>query len=354
MGREYHGVFVIGYPGSVGGAGTECWHTIRLWRTAGLPVRCIPTWRADPKWQRRLAAVACPTVQARPTQLHRVAGLAGSVVLAFCNSQFLRFADRFRQLGCRVVWLGCMNWLFAAERRHYHRFGPFDAYVFQSRYQYNVLLPRLSKYGVRPEQCHLIRGAFLGDEFPFRPLEHLPGTPLVLGRLSRAAPDKFSPHTWTIYGSVPHPIRARVMGWSRHVEAHLGPPPPWAQCLPPGSEPAAEFLAGLHAMVQLGGSAVENWPRTGLEAMATGTAVVAERRGGWTEMIEHGRTGLLADDDRELVEHIGRLAIDEPLRLELIHQARRRLESELACPQTIWAAWRRLFAGLGLEAGPRR
>jgi hypothetical protein len=28
-------IFVLGYPGFVGGAQTECWATVKLWRQAG-------------------------------------------------------------------------------------------------------------------------------------------------------------------------------------------------------------------------------------------------------------------------------------------------------------------------------
>ena len=35
-------VYVLGYPGDVGGANTECWHTIKLWRRFGVDVHLIP------------------------------------------------------------------------------------------------------------------------------------------------------------------------------------------------------------------------------------------------------------------------------------------------------------------------
>ena len=54
-------VFVAGYPGDLGGANTECWHTLRLWRRFGLCVRCIPTWQPDHGWQSRLDEIGCPT-----------------------------------------------------------------------------------------------------------------------------------------------------------------------------------------------------------------------------------------------------------------------------------------------------
>lgn len=346
-------IFVVGLPGDLGGANTECWHTIRLWRRAGLDVNVLPTWTPDEHWVNRLRSVGCRVVSARPDRLADVPGLPGAVTVSFCNSRFLHHAEEFRRLGCRIVWVNCMNWLFAEERLHYRRHGPFDAYVFQSRYQQSQLLPQLRRYGVRPQQCRLIRGAFCADDFPFLPRLHTPGTPLVIGRISRSAPDKFAADTWSVYGGVRSPIQARVLGWDRQIEAKLGVPPHWAECLPAGVLPPVDFYRSLHVMVQLGGGAEENWPRSALEAMAAGVPVVAENRGGWREMIENGQTGLLCNTRAEIIAAIERLAEDEPMRLALARRARTRLTEELADPGTIWNGWSRVFADLEDEV-PRQ
>jgi hypothetical protein len=367
-------VFVIGYPSDVGGANTELWHTVKLWRRFGLGVTLIPTGEPDPQWRMRLDGIGCRTA---------VGGrqwAVGGVVVAFCNERFLAAADRFRAMGCRIVWLGCMNWLFPAERLHYVRHGCFDRHVFQSRYQRQQLVPQLRRFGYRDEQGAVIRGAFDATEFPFRPTRHLSGEVFTVGRISRAAADKFSPDTWRIYGRVREAIacgagvppavgrsstaslpgrsetpsyalgqsqlHVRVLGWSAEVEARVGPPPPWAECRPPGSCTPQNFLATLDALVHAGGTTAENWPRVGLEAMAAGVPVVADRRGGWTEMIRHGETGYLCDDDQQFACCAARLAGDEPHRLEIIRRARRAVETELANPAAIWAAWQQLFEGL--------
>ncbi len=93
-------VFLIGYPGEMGGANTEAWHTVKLWRRMGLEVHLIPTWGHDPKWKARLDALGCTTHFTSPEDLERVPGLAGSPVVGLCNSQFIICAPRFRALGC--------------------------------------------------------------------------------------------------------------------------------------------------------------------------------------------------------------------------------------------------------------
>jgi glycosyltransferase involved in cell wall biosynthesis len=255
-----------------------------------------------------------------------------------CNTRFLDVVARFRELDCKIVWLGCMNWLFPSERRHYREFGTFDRYVFQSRFQHDELCGQLAKYGYRESQGRVIHGAFDIEDFPFRPLSHEPGQTFVVGHLSRAATEKFSPRLWNVWGQVASPMCARVMGWSRAVQTRVGRPPRWAECLPAGFETSQSFLASVQCLSPMGDT-IENWPQVGLEAMASGVPLVVENQGGWMEMIRHGQTGFLCDSDAEMVEAVSRLARDEPLRQDVIENARHVVEKQWANVQTWWDAW---------------
>ena len=347
-------VFVMGYPGDVGGAGAECWHAVKLWRRSGLRVTLVPMGPANARWRARLDRIGCATVETSPETLGDVPGLAGATVVAVCNEHFLRNASTLRDLGCRLVWAGCMCWLFDAERRHYRARGPFDAYVFQSEYQRKCLAGELALLGVPEDRFHLVRGALDMKEIPFAPRARADGEPFTIGRLSRADPAKFSVQTWEVLRRVAvWPKRARVLGWSDKVQAKLGAPPEWAEVLPPGAEPATQFLQSLHAMVQINGGAQENWPRSGLEAMAAGVPVVVQNQWGWREMIEHERTGFLCSDcPSEIAYWTGRLGRDEEFRQRIARQARARVE-ELTNPETIWAAWRSIFERLAVQTRQR-
>src|SRR5690606_42144444 len=116
-------------------------------------------------------------------------GVACGIVVCFCNSAFLAKAKRLRELGCRMVWVNCMTWLFNAERDFYRRCGPFDAFVFQSAFQRDMLEPQLAEFGYKPAQGHLIRCAFAVDEWPLNPLPHSAGESFVVGRAARPVPD---------------------------------------------------------------------------------------------------------------------------------------------------------------------
>ncbi len=340
-------IFVVGYPSSLGGADTELWHVLKLWRSHQIDVTLVPTWSPPYGWRQRCDEIGARTIQLEgPELLADVPGLAGSTVISFCNGQFLAHAAVFRQLRCRVVWVGCMTYLFNAEIAHYREYGPFDAYVFQSRFQRTSLLPQLATHGVSTKTCFLIRGAFDAAEFPFAPRPHTDQGTFFVGRLSRIDRHKWHTDTWKIYEEIPWPrVRARVMGWGEAIQEHVGTPPSWVETLSPCDETPQTFLASLHCHLALNGLATENWPRVGLEAMAAGVPVIAERRGGWSEMIEHGETGFLAERPEQASQWAGKLAKDEDLRMEIAHAARARL-SDVADHEDIWRSWKRLFQSL--------
>jgi len=110
--------------------------------------------------------------------------------------------------------------------------------------------------------------------------------------------------------------------------------------------PVQQYLSNLHCLMPINGGARENWTRAGLEAMATGVPVVAQNEWGWREMILHGETGFLANNDCELARFAALLGYDEELRQTIIKQAYQRLRDELASPERIWADWQRLFSQL--------
>lgn len=336
-------IFVMGYPSAVGGADTELWHVLKLWRSRGLEVTLIPTWNTLPYWRGRCDALGVRTCEVEgPGALSTVAGLAGSTVVSFCNDQFLRYAGTLRELSCRLAWAGCMTWPFTAEELHYQRHGPFDAYVFQSYFQRECLMPTLARYGVSSPQCYLIRGALDAGEFPFRPKLHATGEEFVVGRISRPDPSKFHLDTWELFASIPYrPLKVRVMGWSEQVEAKLGPPPAWAEVLAPSAEPTDQFLRSLHCLVQINGGSKENWPRVGLEALASGTPLVVEHAWGWREMICPDEHGLAAESAADIPRLVGRLANEPAFRSALARAGRKRL-AELANPSELWERWQAL------------
>ncbi|HUU95391.1 MAG TPA: glycosyltransferase [Phycisphaerae bacterium] len=352
-------IFWSGFPGPCGGANTECWHTVKMLREAGVEVTMLPTegaHLAGPLSPRpALESIGCKIIECNAMKLDEVPGLRDSVVVSMCNAWFMRAATAFRERGCRVAWVNCMCAVRDEERVHYNHNGGrgvLDAYVFQSEYQRKQLERTLVNFGYTPDRGHTIRGAFDVAEFPFQPRAHDHREQFVLGRLARGAPDKWSTNWWPICNRIPHPLRVRCMAWHPSVERATGKPPKElaVDLLPSCAEPSQAFLGSLHAMLQINGSVDENWPRTGLEAMAAGVPVVAQRQWGWKEMFRHGETGLLADprwEYDELPGYVTRLAYDEDYRMEIVHAARKSVVEDLANPENIWPKWRAMLEGLG-------
>jgi len=350
-------IFWAGFPGPCGGANTECWHTAKLLREHGVEITFLPTAGADlnspTSMKDDLLRIGCDIQQVKRQDLKTIDGIGDSVVVSMCNNNFLRVAKDFRDLGCRVVWVNCMTLVYRVEIAHYTGYGKtFDAYVFQSDWQRAKVEKVLEKFGYSPEQGHLIRGAFDVSEYPFRPRVHWPKTRLVVGRLARGMPDKWSSNHWPILLQAHRLIEARCMAWSDPVERKLKRPPDVlpAVLLKSCEEPVSEFLAACHCLLAVNGGAGENWPRTGLEAMAAGVPIIAQGQWGWKEMIEHGRTGLLADPQdefNELADHVREFYDNEELRMHLALEARREVAEVHANPERIWPKWETLLKELG-------
>ena len=131
-------IYVIGCPHDVGGAGPRCWHTAKLWRENGLDVCFIAIGPVEERWRDKLLSIGCDlNYQLIGNSFHEarnIEGLPGSITISFCNSAFLDLAPQLRIIGCKTLWLGCMNFLHDGEITHYKRWGPFSRYVFQSQF----------------------------------------------------------------------------------------------------------------------------------------------------------------------------------------------------------------------------
>ena len=243
-----------------------------------------------------------------------------------------------------------MTFLFDREKQFYGKGHLFNAFVFQSEFQRSELEPQLTEFGFTEERGYLIRGAFDIDEFEFAPRPHSPNDVFVVGRMARPDLDKWSSNTWPIYTAIQYANkRAIMLGINERVQEKLGASPIFADCLKPAAISVYQYLANLHCLLPINGGARENWPRAGLEAMASGVPVVAQNDWGWREMIEHGVTGFLANNDCELAHYTAMLAYDENLRQKIIESAFLRLADELADPDTIWSKWQSLFESLDEE-----
>lgn len=338
-------VFLIGYPGAMGGANTEALHLLRLWKSHGWEVNLVPTWNCAPDNEARMTALGYITHHATPENLGDVPNLPGSITVGMCNSHYMSVYGNLRQLGCKTVWINCMTFLFPHERQAYAAWGTPDACVYQSHFQQTELERSLQPYGYRPETSHMIRGAFDPAEIPWNPASRAPTDPFTVGKLARPDADKWYNRLFSILAPIPN-RRALLMGCRPETYLKIGEPPDWAECLAPMQISVPDFLHRCHALITVNGGARENWPRVGLEAMSAGVPILAPNAWGWQEMIVHGETGFLCDSDTDYARYGSLLASDEPLRQRIAMQAREHLLTRLAPTDELWLQWDQLFHSL--------
>lgn len=337
-------IFVLGYPGDMGGANTECWHTAKLWRERGIDVHFIPTWGTDLKWRKKLDSIGCVTHEVKSKDLEKVPGLHGAITIGFCNGCYIDVLPKLRSMGCKIIWVNCMTFMFDYEKKCFEENGPPDAMIYQSEFQRSELEKSLDTCDYQPGTGHLVRGAFDLSEWAFAPKSHVRGEAFVVGRVARPDRDKWSSNTWKIYSQIQYSqLRALLLGVNEQTLEKLGPVPHWADCLKPMAISVQQYYPCLHCLLPVNGGARENWPRAGLEAFAAGVPVVTQNDWGWTEMIEHGVTGFLGSDDCELAHYTAMLAHDEELRISMIHNAYEKMKNEFANPEVIGEAWQKVF-----------
>lgn len=335
-------IFVLGIWDRFGGASGECLGAVQLWRRNGLDVTLIPTWGvASTEAKQTAHQLGCNVIEiGNPRRIESVPGLAGSTVVAFCNDRALACKTSLRKLKCRLIFAPCMCYPDSALRTAVNG-GYVYRMVYQSEYQRKEVEFRLRNHKYDPSTGYLVRGYLDWESIEFQPVPHEPGTPFVIGRIARDSGTKWNVHWWDMYERVPN-RKAVLLGFGHQAARLMGPAPEWANAMPPGKVPAAEVYRQLHAFVTCNGQINENWPRTGLEAMAYGVPLVTEKAYGWLEMIEDGVTGLMGETWEEVGDLAAALAEDESRRLEMARAARERL-AVICDADAIWEQWREVL-----------
>ncbi|MCG8649918.1 MAG: glycosyltransferase, partial [Pirellulales bacterium] len=129
----------------------------------------------------------------------------------------------------------------------------------------------------------------------------------------------------------------------------IGSPPSWVETYTNQSELSQRDFYRQCDIILQPTDTIENWPRIGLEAMASGSVLIVDNRGGWCQMVEHGVTGWLCDDDEDFVRYATRMAQNKQERLAISRAARDRLV-QIAGRRSCAESWCSVLAQLGLEA----
>ena len=226
------------------------------------------------------------------------------------------------------------------------RRGLIDFHLYQTAHGMERVAPRLRRLGTyRPLR---FTPYFHAEAWTYH--DDRPGDKFRFGRISRGDADKFHIRQLWIYETMTAPVlkEGLILGWDGRADAKFGRRPDgYIRVFPEGGISQAEFYRTCEAVIMTTDT-YENLPRVGMEAMASGSVLVVDDRGGWKLLVDDGVTGWLCRDDREFVYKASRCAFEQEERNAMRRAARDKLERtwgfENAAQswQLVFDAWARL------------
>ena len=280
-------IAVIGYPSKYGGADTELDHQIHVWQALGMRVHLIHTGEIDARLREMRMAEDRGCIVHEPRDWKQV---RGKLVISYCNGGYLEALPEIReQEPLATLWVNCMTYLFDREKER-HEAGLIDWFIYQTETVRDKAAKDL--HALNPELNQVVVDPYFdADRFEFR--SNKPEDRFRFCRISREDQWKFHPQQLWVYETMTAPVlkEGTILGVNEAVRDKLtgGPGrqvPNWIRALPAGSEPVEQVYARSHAVIQMADPGlVENLPRVGFEAMATGTVLCVDDRGGWREQV---------------------------------------------------------------------
>ncbi|MEE0764665.1 MAG: glycosyltransferase [Akkermansia sp.] len=281
-------LYIVGFPSLYGGAGAELYHQVRVWETLGVTLHFIPTQKNVRK------AALYGEMTERGHMIHDAYDWSvipeGAPVISFCNEDFLAALPEIRRRTRRTVFVNCMTWLFGKEKEAMSR-GDIALFLYQNDKVWQNVMPRLRALNGDPSVRFMT----------FRPYFDSAAFPYVAGK-----------------------------------------PPDWVETFHDQKALSQqEFYRRCHIVLQPTDT-TENWPRVGFEAMASGSVLIVDKRGGWEQMIEHGRTGWLCESPGDFIAYASKMAWEPHYREDMAAAARER-GLELGGLGASLESWRQVF-----------
>ena len=263
-------LYIVGFPSLYGGAGAELYHQVRVWETLGVTLHFIPTQKNVRK------AALYGEMTERGHMIHDAYDWSvipeGAPVISFCNEDFLAALPEIRRRTRRTVFVNCMTWLFGKEKEAMSR-GDIALFLYQNDKVWQNVMPRLRALNGDPSVRFMT----------FRPYFDSAAFPYVAGK-----------------------------------------PPDWVETFHDQKALSQqEFYRRCHIVLQPTDT-TENWPRIGFEAMASGSVLIVDKRGGWEQMIEHGRTGWLCESPGDFIAYASKMAWEPHYREDMAAATRER------------------------------
>lgn len=259
--------------------------------------------------------------------------------ISFCCGPALEVAHEVKRHCTKFIWCNCMNWSFDREREQ-HVAGNLDLFLFQSDYQQTNLSRIIEEKTKKPVNGMRFDPFFDIESLPYIDPLKRPRDVFRFGRISRVDLDKFSARQIWIYENATAPVlkKGTILGWNERVAGKCGQLPGYIEGFPACGISQKDFYERVDFLVTANDT-TENLPRVFFEAAAAGVLVIADRRGGWTQLIEDGVNGFLCDSDREFSYKMSRAAFerDEAAKMALVARERMLERYGLEAAKKSWA-----------------
>lgn len=334
--KEVQEIAVIGSPSNVGGADTELGHQIICWLKMGIKVHICHTGAFDTNLlniKEKFSSLGC--VYHTPKDW---ASLSGLHTISFCNGEFLKALPEIKKYAKSTTFVNCMTWNFKEELEMQEK-GLIDFHLYQTEHGFEKVSQQLKPLGTyRPI---LFKPYFNTEEYQY--IDHRPTDRFRFGRISREDPGKFGKSQVWIYETMtaPVPKAGLILGWSDPIEKKIGRQPSYVAAVPAGWTTQQDFYKFCDVIIMTTDT-FENLPRVGFEAMASGSVLIVDNRGGWKVQVEDGQTGWLCNDEREFVYKASRAAYEHDELNRLRKNARNKLEKEWGLQAAI-DSWNNVF-----------
>jgi Glycosyl transferases group 1 len=333
-------LFVYGFPSLYGGAGTELHHQIPIWQKLDFQVHIIPTqtgYAYEPLYRELIGKGIIVHREHEFTAIEPEAPVFG-----FCNAEFLDRLDEIRRYSANTVFVNCMTWLFEQEKRRMAE-SKIRAFLYQNDSVRAANQPRLEALNPHHKARFLTYAPYFDSgRFPF--IEKRSQEFFGCGRISRQDADKYSRNTLHIYEYfvAPRLKKGLFLGFDKRSEQKIGKPYEWIRTAVDHTQCSQQEFYRHCEIVLQPMDTTENWPRVGFEAMASGSILIVDNRGGWRRQVQHGVTGWLCDHERDFIYYASKMAYEPGLRLEMAHRARERGQA-LAGETIALESWSNVF-----------
>jgi glycosyltransferase involved in cell wall biosynthesis len=285
----------------LGGADIELFHQISVWQALGIEVHNIHTGVLHGYLLELKKHLEEQGVIYHPSKEWQ--HCKGMHVISYCNGSFLTNLHIIKNYCKASLWLNCMTFVFKKEIEC-QRMGLIDFHIYQTQHQKEMIGKHLVRCSRYPYRTFVHTPYF--DPKPFTFYHNRPTDKFRFGRISRADPAKYHKQQFEIYDKIQSPVPKEgiVMGWNEKTANYCGfkdSPLPYVKILKEMGITQQEFYKHTDVLIQQANT-FENLPRVGMEAMASGSVLVVDNRGGWKQEVEDGKTGFLCNTTEDFIE----------------------------------------------------